>query len=60
MEKMGNKRRARGASPRGCFEQSKQEAQLIIDSEREQRRKKSEALKILRMTNSPRATPDSE
>ena len=60
MEKMGNKRRARGPSPRGCFEQSKQEAQLIIDSEREQRRKKTEALKILRMTNSPMATPDPE
>jgi hypothetical protein len=57
VEKMGNKRRARGPSPRGCFEQSKQEAQLIIDSEREQQ---TEALKILRMTNPPRATPDPE
>lgn len=51
MEKRENKRRARGPSPRGCFEQSKQEAQMIINSEEEQRRRKSEALKILRMTN---------
>jgi hypothetical protein len=52
------KRRARGPSAKGCFETSKQQAQSIIHSEQEDRQRKSEALRALRLANVERRTDD--
>jgi hypothetical protein len=58
MAKYRSERRARGPSAKGCFETSKQQAQLIIASEQENRRRKSEALKALRMAKNPSGNSD--
>jgi hypothetical protein len=51
MEKISKTRRPRGASAMGCFDTSKHCAQTILDLEREERRKKTDALKLLRLKN---------
>lgn len=58
MVKTGSKRRPRGPSAKGCFETSKQQAQSIIRSEQENRHRKSEALRALRLANAQGCSDD--
>jgi hypothetical protein len=58
MVKTGSKRRARGPSAKGSFETTKQQAQSIIHSEQENRHRKSEALRALRLANVQRRSDD--
>lgn len=48
MTELTKPRRARGTSPRGDFEHSKQEALTVIEARREADREKTERLKRLR------------
>ena len=53
MPMVDKKRRPRGTSAYGVFEESKRRAQAIIDEQLIKLRAKTEALKALRLANSP-------